>query len=293
MSFIICVNGFWGGFLDKTNPTNVVFFEKIFSNIQMTNNVRFANVLLEAAFSPSLVNSKKWLCKIQYAGEPMYKWNPINNYDITLGSLEDSNKVINLPLFVYYIHANNFLDRLIHRPIRTTVPPKFCCFIVSNGDCMARNKMFNMLSRYKRVDSYGGFKNNMGQTLKHNYWTQEYLNFISNYKFIICFENSKFGTYSTEKIVNPYLANIIPIYWSSHKIKDTLNPESMLFLEDERDETYIRLINRVVELDRNPEKYLEYVNRPVFNEMNLKHWNENYTMEVLSNKINRVLAQLT
>lgn len=259
----------------------------------MTNNVSFANVLLEAAFSPSLVNSKKWLCKIQYSGEPMHNWNPINNYDITLGSLEDSNKVINLPLFVYYIHANNFLDRLIHRPIRTTVPPKFCCFIVSNGNCMVRNKMFNMLSRYKRVDSYGGFKNNMGQTLKYNYWTQEYLNFISNYKFIICFENSKCGTYSTEKIVNPYLANIIPIYWSSHKIKDTLNPESMLFLEDERDETYIRLINRVVELDRNPEKYLEYVNRPVFNEMNLKHWNENYTMEVLSNKINRVLAQLT
>jgi hypothetical protein len=34
----------------------------------------------------------------------------------------------------------------------------------------------------------------------------DFLNFISNYKFIICFENTKFETYLTEKIINPYLA---------------------------------------------------------------------------------------
>ena len=83
--------------------------------------------------------------------------------------------------------------------------------------------MFTILNSYKKVHSYGKFNNNMGMNLNFNYWTDEFRRFISNYKFIICFENSKFGTYSTEKIINPYLAEIIPIYWSSNKINNIIN----------------------------------------------------------------------
>jgi hypothetical protein len=145
--------------------------------------------------------------------------------------------------------------------------------------------MFEMLNRYKKVDSYGTFANNMGVVLKYDYWSPEFTEFISNYKFIIYFENSKFGTYSTEKIVNPYLANIIPIYWSSHKIKNTLNVDSMLFLEDEREETYDALVNRVIELDMDDAKYLEHANRPVFSQM--ENWNSNYSIDALSKKIEK------
>jgi hypothetical protein len=147
--------------------------------------------------------------------------------------------------------------------------------------------MFEMLNKYKKVDSYGNFANNMGTRLRHEYWSQEFRDFLSEYKFIICFENSKFGTYSTEKIVNPYLANTIPIYWSSHHIKKVFNSESMLFLEDEREETFTNLVNRVIELDNDDAKYLEYVNRPVFNQ--LDYWNANYTMDALSSKLSEKL----
>lgn len=293
MSLNVHVNGFWDGFLNKTDANHIGFFETIFPktmSMSMTNtnnNIHSANVLFESIFSKSMASNKNWLCKIQYTGEP--RWRAIANYDLTLGSFEDGEKIINLPLFVYYIHSRSLLDKLIHRPMRATVPPKFCCFIVSNGNCHVRNKMFNMLSRYKRVDSHGKFQNNTGKPLQSNYSTPEFLDFISNYKFIICFENSKFGTYSTEKIVNPYLASIVPIYWSSHKIKDTLNPESMLFLDDEREESYVKLIQKVIELDCNDEKYLEFVNRPVFSQLN--HWNENYTIDVLSNKLSGFLQR--
>ena len=278
----IYVNGFWGGFLDKTDANHIGFFESIFpKTASFTNDLDSANVLFESVFAGSLVNAKKWLYKIQYSGEP--RSNPINDYDLTLYSEEDTDRILNMPLFVYYIHGNNFLNRLIDRPIRTTVPSRFCCFIVSNGNCGVRNKMFAMLNQYKKVDSCGKFANNMGGILQYDYWTPEFLDFISNYKFIICFENSKFGTYSTEKIVNPYLANIIPIYWSSHHIKKTLNVESMLFLEDEREETYVDLLNRIIELDGDDAKYLEYANRPVFSQMD--HWTTNYTIESLSKKL--------
>jgi hypothetical protein len=290
----IFVNGFWDGFLEKTDANHIGFFETIFpKSVSFTNDIHSANVLFETIFASSMIHAKNWLYKIQYSGEA--RSHPTSNYDLTLYCDRDNydnrdirfskngNNKVNLPLFVYYIHGNHSLERLINSPIRTNVPSKFCCFIVSNGGCEVRNTMFDLLNQYKKVDSYGHFKNNMGYTLNSAYYSQEFIHFISNYKFIICFENTKSGTYSTEKIVNPYLANIIPIYWSSHYIKNTLNVDSMLFLEDEKPDTYAQLIDRIIELDNDDTKYLEMVNRPVFNQMN--HWNNNYSIEVLSQKM--------
>jgi hypothetical protein len=117
----------------------------------------------------------------------------------------------------------------------------------------------------------------MNCNLKFDYWTENFRNFLSTYKFIICFENSKIGTYSTEKIVNPYLSGSIPIYWSSHHIKNIFNVESMIFLEDENNESYELLIDKIK----------EYINRPIFN--NINYWYENYTIDKIAEKINNLL----
>jgi len=290
----IYVNGFWGGFSEKTDANHIGFFESLFKNtplrdFQLTSDITQSNVLFESVFNQSLTNAKKWLYTIQYSGEP--RNNPFSDYDLTLFSEKDSNQIVDLPLFVYYIHGNNLLGRLLERPLRTVVPNKFCCFIVSNGGCYTRNRMFDMLNQYKKVDSYGKFANNMeGNVLKYDYWSPEFSNFISTYKFIICFENSKFGTYSTEKIVNAYLANVIPIYWSSHNIKQVFNPDSMLFLEDETDESYAGLVAKIVELDKDDAKYLEFVNRPVFSQT--EHWDANYSKDALSYKITERIAKV-
>jgi hypothetical protein len=150
--------------------------------------------------------------------------------------------------------------------------------------------MFEMLNNYKKVDSYGRYANNMNNNyIEHGYFTQDYLNFIGEYKFMICFENSKKGTYITEKIVNTHLARIVPIYWGTHHVKNVFNPESMLFLEDESDESYTKLINRIIELDNNDEKYLEFINNPTLNSFNLEYWKNHYTIESIANKIDNII----
>jgi hypothetical protein len=131
--------------------------------------------------------------------------------------------------------------------------------------------------------------NNNGKIIHYPYWSKEFLNVLGSYKFMICFENTKMETYSTEKIVNPYIARTIPIYWGSHNIKNIFNPDSMLFLEDETDESFTKLINKVMELDNDDQKYLEFINRPIFSKDNIKFWNENYTLDSLGNKINNIL----
>jgi hypothetical protein len=286
IKYFIYINGFWPGFGDKSDANNIGFFEELLkktkiSKFIITDNINEANVLFESLFAQSLVNFKNWTYKIHYSGES--RTNNKNNYDVVLFSEQDNNNVIDLPLFVYYIYNNNFLDYLINPKESIIIPKRFCCFIVSNPNCQIRNNMFDKLNSYKKVDSYGRFKNNMNINLSLNYWTPEFRNFISKYKFIICFENSKMGTYSTEKIINPLLSNIVPIYWSSAHIKNIFNTESILFLENESEDAYNILINKIIELDNNDDLYLKYVNNK---KLNMDYWNNHYDVDILAKKIN-------
>jgi len=287
----IYLNGFWGGFVEKTNENHIHFFEKLFSktkirNFEFTDDINKANVLFESVFGSSFVNYKTWKYKIHYSGE--HYNNPVSNYDLVLYcSNDEQRQTVDVPLFSYYIHSNNLFDKLINKPVITQVPPKFCCFIVSNGGSPVRNYMFDILNNYKRVDSCGNYKNNIGYRLQCGYWTEEYRNFLGQYKFIICFENAKIGSYSTEKIVNPYLSGTIPIYWSSHHIKKVFNPDAMLFLENENFDGFQSLIHKIVELDNSDEKYLEFINRPVF--ANMDCWNANYDIDQIARKIDAII----
>jgi hypothetical protein len=131
----------------------------------------------------------------------------------------------------------------------------------------------------------------MNFLLEHKWWTEEFRDYISNYKFIICFENSKkegdSNTYSTEKIINPYISRIIPIYWGANHIHKVISRNSMLYLEDDSIESYQKIINEIIELDNNDDKYLEFVNRPVITD--LTYYNENYTVEAIAAKIDKAL----
>jgi hypothetical protein len=290
--YYIYVNSFWSGFVDKTDSNHIEFFENLLKNtklknFEITNDFKKANILFESHFGGSLTESKNWEKKIFFSGEnyPIY----FEKYDIILCNFKTHNNIIDLPLFLYYIHGNNFMNRLLNRHIINTVPQKFCCFIVSNGGCQVRNKMFEMLSYYKKVDSLGKFNNNAGYVIQYDYWTNEYLKELSKYKFIICFENSKNGTYITEKIANGYLANIIPIYWSTQHIKNIFNEDSMLFLEDENNhQCYIDICNRVVELDNDDSKYLEFINRPIINK-NTNYLSKEYSIDTICKNIDNLL----
>jgi hypothetical protein len=291
----IYINSFWEGFVNKTNGIHIEYFENIFKNtiigyFKITDDINIANVLFESVFGDTLINIKKWKYTIQYSGEP-YKYIP-DNYTITLDSEYSANNIIDLPLCVYYINANNHFNRLLSRAPIHQVPSKFCCFIVSNGQCKTRNQIFSFLNSYKKVDSYGKYENNMNEVISYPYWSEEFIHFMGQYKFIICFENTKKGTYITEKIVNPYLANSIPIYWGTHHVKNLFNNESFLFLENESNDSYITLLNKIIELDQNDEKYLNMLNQTVFSSYNLEYWNKNYTNDCISKQLDKHLMRI-
>jgi hypothetical protein len=288
--YYIYLNAFYYGFVEKTDANTIEFFEKLFSktilkNFKITNDINLANVLFESVFGNTLADIKVWKYKILFSGEPFLTNS--DKYDLLMYSHETQKNIVDLPLYAVYMHGNLLLNRIINRPLITKIPEKFCCFIVSNDSCTIRNNMFHYLNQYKKVDSCGKYANNMQFVIPHLYWTEEFREYISKYKFIICFENNKQATYSTEKIVNPYVAGTIPIYWGSSHIHKVFNKNTMLYLENDSIESYQKIIKKIIELDNSDEKYIEFINRHPITDMS--YFNENYTLEAVAKNIDNVL----
>ena len=285
-------HNWWPGFFSRTDANNITFFKKLMLHTTTlhtcVDNIEQADVLLEAG-KPNDNIIKNWTFKINFIGEPVLPDH--EKYDLVLTSINTINNVVDLPVSVMYILGNDMFSRLHNRKLANIIPTEFCCFIVSNSKCEARNKMFRLLNQYKKVNSGGSYCNNIGGKLAGTWSSDNHLKFIARHKFMICFENTAMETYSTEKIVNAYLAGVIPIYWSSGHITNIFNPESMLFLNDLSDDSYNELLAKIIELDQNDDKYLEFVNRPVFNAHNLKYWNMHYTFTALAQKIDNVLLK--
>lgn len=283
-------NAFCKGFENNEDAASIKFFELLFKNTKLdnftiTNDITKANILFEGCFGNSIRNIKKWDKKIFFSGE---SWNTdISNYDIIFKSSYDNNNIIDLSFCAIYILNNNFLTRLIQPKNINIIPPKFCCFCVSNGNCYPRNKMFELINSYKKVDSLGRFNNNVGTYIDVPYWSDEYLYILKQYKFIICFENSKYETYVTEKIVNAYLANIIPIYWGTNHVKNIFYEDSMIYLENENNiDCYKSALNKIIVLDNDDTKYLKFINQQG---ININYFNNNYSLDILKHKLNNIL----
>ena len=305
-NFCIYIHGFWGGFIEKTDGMHLGFFEELLKrtklyNFKITQNIDEANVLLESIFGgQSLINYKQWKYTIHYSGESATRYQQYqvlyNAYDMVLSShTSKSSNIIDLPLFVAYIHSNNLLDRLTIRESlhRQEIPPKFCCFVVTNGICGVRNRMFELLNQnYKKVDSAGNFNNNVGYVFSEKYWTKEQIQFISQYKFMICFENTKDdSTYITEKLVNVFLGRTIPIYWGSEYCKTVFNPDAFLYLENDTPDEFARIISEVKRLDQDDAAYLTMLNQPVFNKT--FDFTETYGYDVLAKKVDSLCKHVS
>jgi hypothetical protein len=289
----IYINAFYDGFADRTDAISLNFFEMLFRktnlrNFEITTDMNKANILLESCFGNSIRKDKKWDKAIYFSGESESRYpRPLDGYDIILKNSHNINNIIDLPLSIGYITNNHLLNQLVQEKNITTIPPKFCCFCVSNPHSYPRNLMFDTINSYKKVDSLGRHKNNVGYQIDAPYWSEEYLNYLKQYKFIICFENSKDETYVTEKIVNAYITNKIPIYWGTNHVKKMFNEESMIYLEDEKNsKSYIDVLNRVIELDKDDSKYLEFINHKT---LNLDYFEENYSLDKIAKKIDKLL----
>ena len=135
---------------------------------------------------------------------------------------------------------------------------RFCNFLYSNASCRARYELFENLSLYKKVDSGGRHRNNLG------YRVDDKIDFLSRYKFTIAYENISYPGYVTEKISDAFAANSLPIYWGNPVVDRDFNPASFINYHDLGSNDAV--IERIIELDNDDDAYLEVTSQPRYAE---------------------------
>ncbi len=139
---------------------------------------------------------------------------------------------------------------------------KFCAFVFNNP-VPQRTEIYNEFeNRYKPVDGYGTPFGNWfyGESKKYE--------ILKDYKFSICFENSIYPGYYTEKCFHAKTAGTVPIYNADERVNNDFNPKSFINLNDFKN--VYELVKYVKEVDNNKELYEKYAKEPLFEENRIK-----------------------
>jgi len=284
------VNGFWNGFVEKTDPVNIRFFSDLFKlvfkeDVTLDTDPRNSDILLESVFGESLVSLKEWKYSFLFMGESSANIKQkfqTEKYSSVLCGIRNNKNIVNVPLFVPYLYCNSSID--INKKI-DKIPEKYVCTFISNPNGLIRNKFIEKIEEKIKVEHAGNYKNNVTH-LQGHYNSENIFRFMSNYKFVITMENSEEDTYITEKIVNGFGAGIVPIYWGSKRVNDYFNEKRFLCLEKDDDESMGLLVDKVVELCSNGEKYKSIINSPLKTSENIE-----ITIDTISKDIQDILIK--
>ena len=251
---------FWGGF-DKTDNYFYNLLKDEF-NVEISNNPDY---LFFSVFGNQHQNYN--CTKIFYTGENVAPPLGYCQYSFSFDYLDDSRNY-RLPHYLLY---DGYYELVRPKVIEESMSNrKFCNFVASNGDCQERNHLVQELSKYKKIDCGGRWMNNIGGPVSDK------RKFQSEYKFSIAFENNAYRPqnpgYTTEKIMEPMTVNSIPIYWGNPKIDLEFNTKSFINFYDFKSES--DMIEYIIELDKNDDRYLEMLNQTWFTDYNIPENNK-------------------
>jgi len=209
------------------------------------------DVLFYSVFGKKHLNYK---CKrIFYSGENAGADFSECDYALT-GDYNLDPRHYRLPLYVLYFSPDRFVKSEFDAVSELRAKKGFCSFVVSNASGKVRNRFYHKLSQYKRIASGGKVYNNIG------YRVPDKVAFVRDYKFCVSFENRSYPGYTTEKIVEAFFANSVPIYWGNPLIHREFNPDAFLCYHDYATEE--AFMDYIREVDNNDELYLSYLRAP-------------------------------
>lgn len=134
---------------------------------------------------------------------------------------------------------------------------EFAVFTYSNSKATSsRDVFYHKLSRLKQVTSPGKHLNNTG------FFIANKVEFESKFKFSIAFENTSYVGYSTEKILDSFAANTIPIYYGDETIEYDFHPESFINLH--KFDNFDEAIEYILTIENDHERLQKMLNHKKF-----------------------------
>ena len=138
----------------------------------------------------------------------------------------------------------------------------FANFISSHdSENNIRSDFFKKLCEYKRVEAPGSFLNNMPNGETVNWLNDSKTDFQRKCKFTLCFESTLHDGFVTEKIMDAFSADTIPIYYGSSAAADIFNKDAFINVADF--DSFEDAIARIKELVVDDEKYLQMLRQPI------------------------------
>lgn len=274
------------GFTDTFGAVEQFFTEVLSREYDIERDDENPEYLIfgDANFGRKNLDPKYDKCvRIFYTGENQLASDYTCHYSITFDHAEGTN--YRLPLFVIYDWDNkrkkvNNSDNYSRDFMDITKKSGFCSFVVKNGGCQKRNEFFHKLSKYKQVDAGGPLFNNIGGPIRGGALAVEAkAAFLPKYKFNMCFENSSYPGYATEKLYEALVFKTVPIYWGSPTIALDFNPRAFLSWHDYQDDD--KFLDKIKELDQDDASYsmmylesmfINYDKPPVFDLDRLLFW---------------------
>ena len=194
----------------------------------------------------------------------------INNNEMrpTIGSIFSV-----LPQIYFRINYFNQVERLFNKYRVPFHEKKFC--LAASRNRLNNNKLsiVSALAKYGKIDFIGNFNNILATTCYHG---EQLIALFSQYKFIICFENSHASGYITEKIFNVFLSHSIPIYDGSPNIGEFIHMNSFIPYEP-------IAVDKIVALANDETAYEKMVEHPKIVPSNTKF--DDFLKSVVPKKI--------
>jgi alpha(1,3/1,4) fucosyltransferase len=223
------------------------------------------DVVIHSVFG-GMKETPRYKCKkILFLGENHRPKNFQTDYSISFDPHSETN--FRLPLWQFYLILRPELkDKLFNRSNNRDSFDRFCSFTVSNSNNFFRNGFYDQLSFYKRIHSYGRYNtNDMGliQASQGKYWRDAKYDFFlkRSHKFSIAFENSSYPGYTTEKLMDAFLAGSLPIYWGDIKVHEDFNSAAFVGAMCK-----CNVIEMVKTIDSDDVLFKEKYESPVFTE---------------------------
>lgn len=194
--------------------------------------------------------------KIFYTGENQSPDFNLCDYAIGFDHIVFGDRYLRFP--IYLLYEDSYMEASNRKKLLDlTSKTEFCSFVVSNNNASPeRDIVFDKLSEYKQISSGGRYRNNVGGPVADK------LEFQKKHKFAIAFENCSQPGYSTEKILEAFASQSIPIYWGDPLINQTFNENA--FVNCHSFASWEEAVERIRQLDNDDAACLDVLNAPVF-----------------------------
>lgn len=186
--------------------------------------------------------------KIFVARENVHRSNWKDYDDVCLGEKSvdlcvgfdyhhDDERYIRFPLWIMWLFppdvdydgVKSFCER-VNTPQNSSYDRRFCAFITSHDD-IGRKELCEEINAIGKIDMAGRFMHNCDD-LQIVFGNDKH-EFLKQYRFNLCPENSDCDGYCTEKIFEAISSGCVPIYWGSgnNPEPDVLNHNAICFVK--------------------------------------------------------------